>query len=138
MQIEELIRKMGQDPEDKKWQFALKHIYVNFPVDVKDMNCIEGYPCWFARYTITGRVDIGETEGFVITSDTGILVICPAEDDFPVNDWVSKKDIRIVEAESTLFKGYVRVKTNSDVYSFRVSKKIVKDVERMANNVRNF
>lgn len=138
MQIEELIRKMGQDPEDKKWQFALKHIYVNFPVDVKGLNCIEGYPCYFARYTITGRVDIGETEGFVIATDAGLLIICPAEDDFPVNEWVSKKLIRIVEAETKLFKAYVRVKTNDNVYSFRTDKKTVKDVERMANRVRNF
>lgn len=137
MQLEEILRTTNENIDSKDWQFALRNIYVNFVVDAKSLDCIEIYPCVFSKETITKSKQITPISGYIIGTTSGILVFCLRVNDFPVNAFIDKKTIRVVEAESKLFGAYVRIKTNDEVFIFKVDKKILSNVEKMVNKVKN-
>ena len=136
MNIEELLTSMSVDISSQEWKFALKNMYVNFSVDVKKLECIGGYECTFSRESVSGRKIIGDTDGYIICTNLGILVVCPKKDDFPVTAFISKKDIRVVEADTKFFKSFIKVKTNDDSYIFKIDKKQLKDLEKLVNKTK--
>ena len=134
--IEDTISAAGVSTSSQEWQFVLKHIYINFPVDVKNLNCQKCIPCVFSKNTIVGCSVIKDTQGYIISTETGIVILCPKKNDFPVTDWIPKKDIRIVESESKFLKHSVRLKTNDTSYAFKTDKETAKKIETLINSVR--
>lgn len=137
MQFEEVAKQVVGNIDTKAWQFALKHMYISFDaIDIKTAEFTSGYSCYFSKGSITGTAIINETEGYIFGSNLGLLIVCPMENDFPIVDFVNSKHIRVVEAESKLFKAYIRVKTNDNMYIFRVDKKKLSEIEKFVNKIR--
>jgi hypothetical protein len=136
IKLEELLNQMGISTDATEWKFVLKHIAINFPVDVAKLDCISGYSCKFSHVSSQDVLQIDGKSGYVVGATAGLVVICPAVNDFPITAFVSKKEIRVIESESKMFKAFVRVKTNDDVYIFQCDKKQMKDLENLVNKVR--
>lgn len=136
MQLRVILEMNGADMSSREWQFAFNHIHTNFSY-IEKVEYIKAMPCFYSKGSIVGNLIVSEHQGYALSSESGILAICTAKDDFPVVEWIPKKDIRVVEAENKLFKAYVRVKTNDIVHVFRVDKKKMSELEKMVNEVRN-
>lgn len=137
MKFEEIAKNVAGDISSKAWDFAIKHMYINFnAVNVKTLDFIDGYSCVFSKGTITGSLIVNDTPGYIFGSKLGILIVCPIENDFPIVDFISNKAIRVVEAERKLFKAYVRVKTNDNMYIFKTDKQNLSTIEKFVNRIR--
>ena len=82
-------------------------------------------------------IDINEAPAYVIGTYNGIMILGPQTNDFPITQWIPKKEIRIVEAEPKLLTSFVRIKTNDKIHVIKTDKKNFKAIEKMINLVRN-
>lgn len=135
--LEEQMRSMGVDTSATEWQFALKHIKINFPIDVDAQDYIAGYACTIGKTTLMGSTELSDRSGYLLGIQAGFIAICPSTNDFPATIYIPKKEIRIVEAEYKLFKSCVRIKLNDAIYHFKADKKVLKDIEKLINRIRN-
>ena len=137
MIFDEVMHQLGVNPEAHEWLFALKQIYVNLGIDKDKLNCLGGQQCRFAQKSIRGSSIISERDGYYIGTTGGLLIICPAINDMPITIMLDRKQIRVVEAESKLLKAAVIVKTNDELFEFKVPKKQLSAAEKLVNKVRN-
>ncbi len=122
-----------QAPE---WQFAIKQMHIQMPVDVDKLNYTKCFPCKFTLKGNRNETKIAEKSGYFIGSSSGILVVCPATDDLPLTLFIDKKLIRVVQSESKFMKAELSVKTNEETFCFKGPKKVVADMEKEVNKVR--
>lgn len=120
-----------------EWSMTLKQARVRFPVDIDKINCIKAYSCVFTLENTIDSIKINNKQGFVIIADTGIAVLCPLINDFPITSYIPKKDIRVVESEVKLFKSMIRIRTNTEVYVFKCNKEDIKEIEKNINKIRS-
>ena len=137
MTFNEILQSIGVNPDAPEWSRAKTQLYVNLGIDTEKVDCLGGQAVRFTQKSIRGTVKIGEREGVVFEISSGLMIVCPAVDDMPLTILVDRKLIRIVEAESKLLKSCVTVKTNDELYEFKVPKKQVATLEKMINKVRN-
>ncbi len=136
MTFEECLNAVGVNTSAREWQFAIKQIYINLSIDTQKLECLGAQGCRFAQKSIRGTVKISERDGYVVATTGGLLIVCPATDDMPVTIMLDRKLIRVVEAESKFLKSAVNVKTNDELYEFKVGKKQLGDMEKLINKVR--
>ena len=136
----QLLEVLGEESSininSAEWQFAIKQLHIQMPIDVDKLNYTKCFPC---RFTLKGNrssVKISERNGYFIGSTSGILVVCPATDDLPITLFIDKKGIRVVQSESKLLKAELSVKTNEEMFCFKGPKKVVSEMEREVNKVR--
>ena len=133
----EVLQSLGMNADSPEWSRAKTQLFVNLGIDLEKTDCIGGQSVKFTQKSIRGTVKIGEREGVCFEISSGLLVVCPAADDMPLTILVDRKLIRVVEAESKLLRSCVNVKTNDDLYEFKVPKKQLGTLEKMINKVRN-
>ena len=84
-----------------------------------------------------GLSEFSDKVGYLFGSKVGLLIICSNNNDFPIVDFIYRRDIRVVEADSKLFKALVRVKTNKNSHEFKVNKKQLSEMEKFINGIRS-
>ena len=137
MTFEEISKAVVKDTQSESWQFAVKNMKVNFSkVNVSDIDFINAYKCSISRDTVSGISEFSDKVGYLFGSKVGLLIICSTNNDFPIVDFIYSRDIRVVEADSKLFKAFVRVKTNKNSYEFKVDKKQLSEMEKFVSSVR--
>lgn len=137
MTFEEISKAVVKDTQSKSWQFAVKNMNINFSkVNVNNLDFIGAYECSISRSTINGKSEFSDKAGYIFGSKIGLLIICSVENDFPIIDFIYSRDIRVVEANSKLFKAFIRIKTNENSYEFKVDKKQLSIIEKFVNSVR--
>ena len=107
------------------------------PIDVDKLDYTKCFACRFTLKSGRNTVKISERNGYFIGATSGILIVCPATDDLPITMYVDKKTIRVVQSESKLLKAELSVKTNEEMYCFKGPKKLVADIEKQVNKIRN-
>ena len=137
MTFDEVLQSLGLNSNAPEWSRAKTQLYVNLGIDSEKVDCMGGQSVKFIQKSIRGTVKIGEREGVVFELPNGLLVVCPAVDDMALTIFIDRKLIRVVESESKLLKSCVNVKTNDDLYEFKVPKKQIATLEKMINKVRN-
>lgn len=66
-----------------------------------------------------------------------MLALSASSTEMPITIIIRKQDIRVVEANASLFKASVRITDNNYEYEFKVSKKDISNIEKAINKTRN-
>jgi hypothetical protein len=134
--METILRGLGVDLNSKEWQAAIKQFNSKFSDTKERFKYICGYLCTFSKEDVSSIL-VTDTKGAIIGMETGFLVICPAISNLPLTEYLPLKNIRVVEAESHLFKTSIRVKTNEEIWVFTADKKTANEIDKLIDRVRH-
>lgn len=109
-----------------------KNILNNVPDEYTALDYISFYQVKYTKKSIIGNNKSSEASGYLLISNSGLLIICL------VITFIKIRDIRLVQAESKMFKSIVKVTTNDMYYIFRVEKKEIDEIEKLISKLRTF
>lgn len=132
-----LQKKFQISKDDATCGFAFKQLAIQNNIKIDEIECYDAFQCSFNYFDLQGNAQINNRSGVLLCTEKGMLALSASSTEMPITIIIRKQDIRVVEANASLFKASVRITDNNYEYEFKVSKKDISNIEKAINKTRN-